>query len=521
MTRHEVRHCGEQMWQNAPGPAMPNATFGPFQLDLETGELHRSGIAVRLQPQPAKLLVLLVRRAGELVMRDEIRHRVWGSDTFVDFDQSVNFCVRQIRTALHDDASTPCYLETVPRRGYRFIAPVHHTAEDAGMPARPPAGAVPAVRLQRMSIAAAAVLALAVAVAAIAAFRHSPAGQAVARDLPVASPAQEHVALGRFFLNKHSADGAQRAVEHFEAAIRIDPASAPAHAGLADAYNQLAGVYIAARPPTEVRLLALRAATRAIHLDPTSAEAYTALGYASMHEMDWQRAGAALRRAIEANPRYGPAHQTYAAYLANQRRFAESIEEARLALELEPASLPARQTYAWMLYFDRQYDAALRELQTIAEMDPGYTSVHFFIGEALLVMGRAADAIRELETAVALTDRAPAPLGLLAMAFGASGKRGEAQRIVEELEARSAAQNVPPGALLLAYIGVGDTSRAVDMLARGYEERDNYEINIDSDPLMDPLRTDPRFLELCRRVMQGSGRDWSAAQPRVPPPTRP
>jgi DNA-binding winged helix-turn-helix (wHTH) protein/tetratricopeptide (TPR) repeat protein len=499
---------------------MPTATFGPFQLDLETGELHRSGLAVRLQPQPAKLLVLLVRRAGELVMRDEIRQRVWGSDTFVDFDQSVNFCVRQIRTALHDDASTPCYLETVPRRGYRFIAPVHHTgAEDAGLPSAPPAVAVPAVRLWRVSIAAAAVVAIAVTVAAIAAFSRSPAGPSVARDLRTASPAQEHVALGRFFLNKHSADGAQRAVEHFEAAVRLDQAYAPAHAGLADAYNQLASVYIAARPPTEVRLLALRAATRAIDLDPTSAEAYTALGYASMHEMDWQRAGAALRRAIEVNPRYVPAHQTYASYLANQRRFAESIQEARLALELEPASLPARQAYAWMLYFDRQYDAALRELQTIAQMDPGYTSVHFSIGEALLVMGRAADAIRELETAVGLTDRAPAPLGLLAMAYGASGKHAEAQRIVDELEARSAAQNVPPGALLLAYIAVGDKNRAIDMVARGYEERDNYEINIDSDPLMDPLRTEPRFLELCRRVMQGSGLEWSAAQPRVPPVT--
>ena len=103
---------------------MPLVTFGPFRLDLNSHELHRSGIAVRLQPQPARLLALLVERAGELVTRDEIRRTVWGADTFVDFDQSVNFCIRQIRTALHDSADKPCYLETLPRRGYRFIAPV-------------------------------------------------------------------------------------------------------------------------------------------------------------------------------------------------------------------------------------------------------------------------------------------------------------------------------------------------------------------------------------------------------------
>src|SRR4030095_3109497 len=93
------------------------------RLDLNSGELSRSAVPVKLQPQPSKLLVLLVERAGEVVTRDEIRRSVWGTDTFVDFDQSVNFCVRQIRTALHDHADTPCYLETLPRRGYRFVAP--------------------------------------------------------------------------------------------------------------------------------------------------------------------------------------------------------------------------------------------------------------------------------------------------------------------------------------------------------------------------------------------------------------
>src|SRR6476661_1895240 len=104
---------------------MPIATFGPFRLDLESGDLSRLGAAVRLQPQPAKLLVLLVERAGGVVSREDIRQRLWGDDTFVDFDQNVNFCVRQVRRALHDNADTACYVETLPRCGYRFIAPVN------------------------------------------------------------------------------------------------------------------------------------------------------------------------------------------------------------------------------------------------------------------------------------------------------------------------------------------------------------------------------------------------------------
>ena len=108
---------------------MTTTTFGPFQLDLQSGQLRRSGALLKLQPQPARLLVLLVSRSGELVTRDEIRNELWSAETFVDFDQSVNFCIRQIRAALSDDADHPCYVETVPRRGYRFIAPVQASPE--------------------------------------------------------------------------------------------------------------------------------------------------------------------------------------------------------------------------------------------------------------------------------------------------------------------------------------------------------------------------------------------------------
>jgi DNA-binding winged helix-turn-helix (wHTH) protein len=108
----------------SPPDADPRLRFGPFELDGEGGQLRRHGVPVRLPPQPFKLLLLLVRHPGKVITRDEIRRELWGEETFVDFDQGVNFSVRQIREALGDAAERPLYVETVPRRGYRFIAPV-------------------------------------------------------------------------------------------------------------------------------------------------------------------------------------------------------------------------------------------------------------------------------------------------------------------------------------------------------------------------------------------------------------
>lgn len=480
---------------------MRTVTFGPYRLDLDSGDLSRSDVLVKLQPQPAKLLVLLVERAGELVTRDEIRRSVWGADTFVDFDQSVNFCVRQIRTALHDNADAPCYLETLPRRGYRFIAPVQRADDRLSAAAflqDPPLKASRHLMSRRLVIVL-AVLMLTTAAFATGALRHS-------RLRPSRSTcnANQELELGLFFLNKFNQPDTMTAAEHLQLAIREDPNCAAAYAGLAEAYNQMASVYIAGKPPTNVRLLAFRAATQALQLDPMLAEGYEALGYTTLHEFDWSQSEKALLRAIELNPRYTRAHLSYATYLVAQRRFKEAIAEARRAVDIEPASLRVRQIFGWMLFFDRQYDAAIRELQTIVEMDRNFALAQFHLGETFLVVGRFEEAISTLQRVVDLTDRGPAPLGLLAMAYAGAHQREEAQRILADLEKRSLTENIPPGALLLGYMAVDDKQRAIDMLERGYTERDHYEIWIDADPLMDPLRDEPRYQAVCRRVMLGT-----------------
>jgi TolB-like protein/DNA-binding winged helix-turn-helix (wHTH) protein len=109
--------------------------FGVFELDLKTGELRKSGRAVRLRPQAAKVLGILASRAGQLVTREDLQGQLWGQETFVDFEHSINLCIREIRTALSDDAATPRYVETLPRQGYRFIAPIHDTDQSSKGPA--------------------------------------------------------------------------------------------------------------------------------------------------------------------------------------------------------------------------------------------------------------------------------------------------------------------------------------------------------------------------------------------------
>lgn len=112
--------------------------FGDYEIMVAAGELRRLGQPIRLQPQPFKLLALLVTQAGVVVTREEIRRELWKEDTFVDFDQGVNFCIRQIREVLRDNAERPMFVQTIPKRGYRFIAPT-----------RQPQGAGPDTKLMR------------------------------------------------------------------------------------------------------------------------------------------------------------------------------------------------------------------------------------------------------------------------------------------------------------------------------------------------------------------------------------
>jgi DNA-binding winged helix-turn-helix (wHTH) protein/TolB-like protein len=144
--------------------------FGLFEFDPSSGELRREGRGVRLQPQPARMLAALLARPGEIVSREVLQEAIWGRDTHVDFERGLNFCAAQIRTALRDSASSPRFIETIPRRGYRFIAPVHTNVE----PSRnePPEEPLPRRRRGSRRVIWAAAALLPFAIAAVAWMAH-------------------------------------------------------------------------------------------------------------------------------------------------------------------------------------------------------------------------------------------------------------------------------------------------------------------------------------------------------------
>src|SRR5262252_8068960 len=131
------------MWMEVAG--RENVRFGDFEFDLRSGKLLRGGRPVKIQPQPLRVLAVLLESAGETVSRETLRSRVWGDATFVEFDQGLNYCIRQIRLALRDDASNPQYIETLPKQGYRFIARVEVSGEAPQPSGASHAGVEPAV----------------------------------------------------------------------------------------------------------------------------------------------------------------------------------------------------------------------------------------------------------------------------------------------------------------------------------------------------------------------------------------
>jgi TolB-like protein/DNA-binding winged helix-turn-helix (wHTH) protein/tetratricopeptide (TPR) repeat protein len=150
----------------APSPNILLLRFGVFELDTQTAELRKSGRKIRLRPQAAKVLAVLAGHAGELITREQLKDEVWGQDTFVDFEHGLNLCIREIRAALNDDAETPRYIETLPRRGYRFIMPAEGMAETISSQSASPQAAGSKLRLRSIAISLATIALLGFAVLA-------------------------------------------------------------------------------------------------------------------------------------------------------------------------------------------------------------------------------------------------------------------------------------------------------------------------------------------------------------------
>ncbi len=298
---------------------------------------------------------------------------------------------------------------------------------------------------------------------------------------------------GQYYWNKR---WLKQAIEYFQQATAEDPHFARAYAGLADCYALMGGY--SGRPQNEFMPQARTTALRALELDGNLAEAHTALALiVQNYDYDWQTAEKEYRRAIELNPNYATAHHWYAEHLAWRGRFDEALRESERARQLDPLSLIIAVDNGAILYFSRQYDQAIQKLRAVKEMEPDFPRIHIVVF-AYIERGMYAEALADTKN-WREADSSPWFWSTLAYTYGRAGQQPEAQRALDKLLELNRRQQIDPSALIQVYIGMGNKDKAFNLLENAYSHHSSL-TTLKVDPIYDPLRSDPRFQDLLRRV---------------------
>lgn len=607
--------------------------FSDFEVDVTAGELRKLGARLRLQEQPFQVLALLLERPGDVVTREELRERLWQDETFVDFDHGLNKAINKLRDALGDSAQNPTFVETLPRRGYRFIGSVVRP-EVVEVPSDPHTAVREDARLLRSWIGVVAALAtLALMLYWIRSEYPETSAPSTEKTLLVVLPfdnlggnaeqdyfsdglteemisqlgtlnpsrlgviartsamhyknttkrvdqiaaelgvdyvlegsvrraddrlritaqlilvsdqthlwaesydrgledvfaiqddvaeriadslalellprgaglkpttsriAHEAYLRGRFYWNKRTVEGFKRGLIHFTRAVDEDPDYAFAHVGIADSYIMLANY--GAMAPSEALPDAMAAAQRALDIAPDLAEALISKTWSEwMYGLDWDAAEKGFQTAMQLHPGHSFSYQLYASYLGALGRHDEAIREMSRARELDPLSLVINSVLGWHYLLAREPDAAIEQCQRTIEMDPGFSRVHSYLGWAYLQKSRYEDAVLELERSHALFGDSPASAAELAHAYAVAGRQQEAREILGTLEGLAPERYVEAILLAKIQLGLGDKDEAFRWLERAFVDRSVHRVRINVDPLLDPLRDDPRFVEISER----------------------
>ncbi len=311
--------------------------------------------------------------------------------------------------------------------------------------------------------------------------------------------AYEAYLRGRYFWNQRSPEGLKKAIEYFQAAVRIDPGYADAYAGIAGAYGPLG--YFGYMPPGEALAGMRPAVTRALAIDGDHAEAQAARALLlAIHEWRLAEAEPAFRRALTLDPGDATAHNWYAQYLSATGRRDEALAASRRAIELDPLSLAVNSGFGGRLYWARRFDDAILQCRKTLELEPGYDSARRWLALAYVQQGAYQQAVRELERDRSGSVQTPPALADLGYVYARAGRARDARRIITELTNRSAHEYVSPYALALVHAGLGDNDRAFEWLERAGEERTPRLVFLNVEPVFDGLRGDPRFAALRRHL---------------------
>ena len=307
---------------------------------------------------------------------------------------------------------------------------------------------------------------------------------------------------GRWFWNYFTAEKLTKAIECFKQSVEKAPDYAPAYAGLADSYISLPffGPFL----PKEAHAKAKEAALKALEIDDTLAGAHSALASIKMHfDWDWEGSEREFKRAIELNPSYAHAHQSYAYLLLYTTRFDEALKEIKRARELDPLSLTIGCDEGLMLALAGRYDQAIESLENTIAMDPNSSFSHAVLGFVYFRKPMYEEAMAELSRARNLSEDWDVILDVVtAMAYAVMGQRDKAEELLGRLLERSKQIYIPSCLLALIHFFLGETDRGFEWFDRAYEERDYWLCFLKADPIYDMvgISADPRYLALLKKI---------------------
>ena len=311
--------------------------------------------------------------------------------------------------------------------------------------------------------------------------------------------AYEAYLKGRYMWNKRTVDSLQKALGYFQQALRLDPNYSLAYVGLADTYTLLSFFTLAA--PSDAFPKAKEAAEKALAIDPTLAEAYTALGqYKAYYEWDWNGAEVEFQKGIALNPNYPLLHHWRSLNLIAMGRMDEARAAMQRALELDPLLLVSNVNLGRIDYYEGRYDQAIKQYQRALELDKDFMRTHLRMGLAYVQQGRYHEALTEYNKALEIAGDTPQIRAHIAHVLAVSGKRSEALIELAKLQERAKRQYVPPYDIALIYVGLGENDKAFAWLEKAYDDHSTEMIYFKVDPLLAPLHSDPRYQNLLRRM---------------------
>jgi TolB-like protein/Flp pilus assembly protein TadD len=574
--------------------------FDCFEADLAAGHLRKRGIRIGLRDQPFQVLALLLEHPGQVVTRDDLRRRLWRDEVFVDFDNSLNIAIARLRTALGDSARHPRFIETLPKRGYRFIGKVSplSSAAGAGPVRRPRLVVLPFVNLSGdpaqeyfsdamtdeiiTALASLAPEQLAV-IARTTAMRYKDSHKDVARvgrelgvdyvvegafhrteervavnaqliqtsdqvhlfarryeahlrdifhvqssiaqDITAHIPSitnkvrREHVTRkptenlaayheyikGRHEMWKWTPEAIAKAKQHFEVALAHDPDFALACDGLANLYGYL-GLW-GFLPPDEAEPYRWFYGLRAFELDPTLAEPRCHVAYhpqkchyEDAYSYNWLEAERDMAYARDLNPNSPVARVRHSTVLAVLGQTEQAVAELECALELDPLSLEVHCWLALELFLGRQYERGVEQARQLVELEPEHHLEYMMLGLVSLGMRRFEQSVAALRRAAEISSEFPLMLGWLGLALGLGGHTAEARIVLERLRAIARERFVLPTSFAWVHLGLGEIDDAFAWMERAADRNDEWVHPLKTYPFLDPLRADPRFHVLLRKL---------------------